>query len=116
MKTIKITTDEEGRIATIDAPGIIVLIDGDTKVWPKPEPVSNDTHTIELTEDQVECVLNSFSAQKLRIKDNVRDAKARKAMKEVDEWGKTQARSDATAKTIRDQAGREDPFRKGEEG
>ena len=115
MKTIKITTDEEGRIATIDAPGIIVLIDG-AKPWPQAESKATDTHTIELTEGQVECVLNSFSAQKLRIKDNVRDAKKRKAMKEVDEWGKTQARSDATAKTIRDQAGREDPFRKGEEG
>jgi len=72
------------------------------------------TYEIQLTDEQVETVLNSFNAQKIRIKGNVDEAKKRKAQGEVDRWAEIQALSDATAEAIRDQTGRSEVNRKGE--
>jgi len=66
----------------------------------------DDLYTIKVNADQLDCILNSFNAQKIRIKANITDAKKRKATKEVSEWQKLQKKADAVAAYIRSQTGR----------
>ena len=71
-------------------------------------------HELTLSDEKIDTILNSFNAQRIRIKDNVTDAKKRKAFKEAESWGPIQALSDAAAKDVRDQTGREEICVRGE--
>ena len=64
------------------------------------------TFTIEMSADVLDCVLNSFNAQKLRIASNIKKATEKGLDREVSEWEKIQAKADAAAQLIRDQADR----------
>lgn len=66
-------------------------------------------HVVVLSPDALDCVLNSFDAQKLRIGKFIAEAKKKKAVKEVSEWQKLQAAADAVAADIRNQTGRAAP-------
>ena len=73
------------------------------------------TFTIEMPADVLDCVLNSFNAQKLRIASNIKKANEKGLDREVDEWEKLQAKADAAAQFIRDQTGRQAPPKKAKE-
>jgi hypothetical protein len=70
---------------------------------------------LNITDEVLDCILNSFNAQKLRIRGNIIEAKKAGAMKEVSEWNKLQIKADKAAKEIRDQTGRDDVSRRGED-